>query len=65
MKSGTSFVSAVLSIFFYYSRVNVTYHVLVARCTTGPRRADNNASRNHIFARSARCTTGPRRAVKD
>ena len=30
--------------------------------TTGPRRAANNASRNH---RSARCTTGPRRAVKD
>ena len=37
---------------------------VVARCTTGPRRAVNNASRNH-FTRSARCTTGPRRAVKD
>ena len=37
---------------------------IVARYTTGPRRAANNASRNH-FTRSARCTTGPRRAVKD
>ena len=39
-------------------RVGISVYV-VARCTTGPRRA---YSRNH--RRSARCTTGPRRARK-